>query len=134
MPFIESDDIREYDPLMWVKLKEKNKIIKEKAVVRGVKIKNKIEKVVVVKEKKKKPCSKQYDKEYYETKGRQWYLENREWLLKLRKERYEKEKHNEDLKLHKYLYNKEFYNNNKERICEQRRKAYKEKKEKNNLE
>ena len=40
MPLID-DDIREYDPLLWVKIKQKNKVINDNAEKREKKIKEK---------------------------------------------------------------------------------------------
>jgi hypothetical protein len=142
---IENDDIRyyqqDYDPNMWNKLKEKNKVIKEKAVKRDKIIKQKIEKTI-----KEKPDRKQYKREnyeknklkmqekqkkYYQGRGREWYLENKERLKEMRKKRDAINK--PIISDEKYLYNRLYYQKNRDVINAKRRAKTKEKRIEKNI-
>jgi hypothetical protein len=81
MSIIDNDDIREYDSLMWVKLKEKNKVVKEKAEKR--------DKIFETKREIKKQ-TKKYDKKHYQENKKEiqqkqntYYERNKERLKQI---------------------------------------------------
>lgn len=137
MSLIEKDDIREYDPYLWIKTKQNNKIVKEKAIKRDKIIKEKIErKIKEPKEPKEKVLRNQYKKEYYEKNkdrikknqqnyyngnGKTWYENNKNRLKELRKQRQE----TQETKTTKYLYNWHYYQNNKNELNRKRREKNK---------
>ena len=66
-----------------------------------------------------------YQREYYNGRGKEWYLENKERLLKLRKERYKLEKLDIQLNVQRYHYQKQYYKDNRDEINKKRREKAK---------
>lgn len=133
-----SDDIREYDPLMWINIKKSSPKVK---VTKEVKKEVPIELTKYYKKpelkKKEKPDStlsrnekrRLKNKENYEAYGKQWYEENKERLEELRKKRII----TQDSKDNKYLYNKQYYENNREELNKKRRIKDKERRDQKKL-
>jgi len=146
MSLVEKDDIREYDPRLWEKLKAKNLIIREKAEQRAQRVKVTADKKKYVKEyrqenkeqynayqrqyrqKKNEKRKEQYEKQklsarekakkhYHEGRGKQWYHENKERLKELRKNRIV----TKESKANDYLYKLSYYEKNRDLINAKRR-------------
>ena len=125
------DDIREYDPLFWIKLKNSSPKVKvTKEIKKEVPIeltKHYIKKTIPPIDKKEK--RKSNNKEYYESYGKQWYEENKERLKELRKKR----TLSQDSKDNKYFYNKKYYENNRDELNRKRRIKDKERRDQKKL-
>jgi hypothetical protein len=131
-----SDDIREYDPLLWIKLKKTSPKVKVSKEIKkeipieltkhynkpDIKIKSEI--VISVKERRQLK-----NKENYNAYGKQWYEDNKERLKELRKSRIT----TEDSKDNKYFYNRQYYETNREELNKKRRIKDKERRDQKKL-
>ena len=130
------DDIREYDPSLWVTPKKPlpktttkpkpepkpKRVPKPKPEPKPKRLTKKSEYVKSQYHLNKDKISEELrlkNKIHYQPNGKKWYEENKERLKDLRKKR--NEHLNKDIKLQKYLYNKQYYNNNRDEINKKRR-------------
>lgn len=125
-----SDDIREYDPLMWINLKKSSSKVKV-----AKKEKKEILPVIKKKEKETIPITlinekrRLKNKKNYDAYGKQWYEDNKKRLNELRKKR----TITQNSKDNKYLYNKQYYNNNRDELNKKRRIKDKERRDQKKL-
>ena len=115
-----SDDIREYDPLMWITIKKSSP---------KVKVKKEIKKELPPVIKKEPKELKNKNKINYQTSGKKWYEENKDRLKELRKNRII----SQETKDNKYFYNKQYYENNRDELNRKRRLKDKERRDKKKL-
>jgi hypothetical protein len=119
------DDIREYDPLMWINLKKSSPKVK---VTKEIKKEVPIELTKYFKPETKEDKQKT-NKKIYEAYGKQWYENNKERLKELRKKRII----TEDSKDNKYFYNKQYYEKNRDELNRKRRIKDKERRDQKKL-